>query len=316
MDIRPKSDTEESSLARHLGSYLNLHASGELAARAKEAREILACCDLCAHECRVDRRRGGHGFCRVGDECVISGYGPHFGEEDVLVGTGGSGTIFFTGCNLRCVFCQNWEISHLREGMPVSAVRLAEIMVELQERGCHNINLVSPTPYLPSILAALNEACGRGLNLPLVYNCGGYESLSALRLLRAVIDIYMPDVKLAGEDTGRRLTGAKGYFAAVKKALREMHDQVGDLRVDEDGLAWRGLLVRHLVMPGGLAGTEEVLRFLAEEISPDTYVNIMGQYHPAFRAAEHPPLDRRISRAEYREALETARRAGLWRFAR
>ena len=300
---------------RHVGSYRELYPTGELRRRAEEAKAHLDCCDLCAHECRVDRNRGRRGVCRTGPEIRVASYGPHFGEEEVLVGTGGSGTIFFSGCNLRCVFCQNWEISHLREGVEISAEDLAEIMLELEARGCHNLNLVTPTPYLPQILAALELACGRGLSLHIVYNCGGYESTAALSLLRGIVDIYMPDVKFAEEEVGRRLAGAGNYFDAVKLTLKEMHAQVGDLRIDEDGLAWRGLLVRHLVLPGGLAGTERVLAFIAEEISRETYVNIMAQYFPHYRARDYPPLDRPLAREEYREAMAIARRLGLTRLA-
>ncbi|MGQ9779888.1 MAG: radical SAM protein [Bacillota bacterium] len=300
---------------KHAASYRELYRRGELRRRVEEAWTHLTACDLCGHVCRVNRRLGRRGVCRTGTEIRVASYGPHFGEEEVLVGTGGSGTIFFSGCNLRCVFCQNWEISHLREGVEITAEELAQMMLELAARGCHNVNLVTPTPYLPQILSALEIACAHELSLPLVYNCGGYESTSALALLRGVVDIYMPDVKFAEKETGRRLAGAEDYFAVVKEALKEMHAQVGDLQIDEDGLARRGLLVRHLVLPGGLAGTEEVLAFIAEEISKDTYLNLMDQYFPHYRAKEYPPLDRPLTRAEYQEAVAIARRLGLWRLA-
>lgn len=298
---------------QYTGMYREIWRTGELEHRADEAKKRLDCCDLCSHECRVNRRKSARGVCRIGEEVRVSGHGPHFGEEDVLVGSGGSGTIFFAGCNLRCVFCQNWEISHLSEGEAISISQLAGMMVELQSRGCHNINLVTPTPYLPQILSALQRACDAGLSVPLVYNCGGYESLSALKLLDGIVDIYMPDVKFSGDDEAYHYTGAKGYWNAVQSALIEMHRQVGDLAVNEDGLAWKGLLVRHLVLPGHLAGTEEVMRFLAETISPDTCVNIMGQYYPAYRAGEHPPLDRPIREEEFEQAVFAAKRAGLHR---
>ncbi|NLG85343.1 MAG: radical SAM protein [Firmicutes bacterium] len=296
-------------------SYCELHRRGELHRRIEEAWTHLEACDLCAHVCRVNRRLRGRGVCRTGTEIRVASYGPHFGEEEVLVGTGGSGTIFFSGCNLRCVFCQNWEISHLREGVDITAQELARMMLDLEARGCHNINLVTPTPYLPQILSALEIACDHGLSLPLVYNCGGYESLTALTLLRGLVDIYMPDVKFADEEVARRLTGAGDYFAVVKRALKEMHAQVGALQIGEDGLARRGLLVRHLVLPDGLAGTKEVLTFIAREISRDTYLNLMDQYFPHYRAKEHPPLDRPLTSAEYQEALAIAHRLGLWRLA-
>ncbi len=301
---------------RHVGSYRSLYEKGELATRKDQAWERLRLCDLCAHECGVDRLASERGVCRADDTVQISSYGPHFGEEDPLVGSHGSGTIFFTGCNLRCVFCQNWDISQMRVGHTVSTHELAGIMLELQDRRCHNINLVTPTHYMPHILAALLIACGGGLQTPLVYNCGGYESLAALKLLDGVIDIYMPDVKYADPDVGLRFSRAKDYPRVVKAALKEMHRQVGDLKVDEDGIAWRGLLVRHLVLPEGLAGTQEIVRFIAEEISRDTYINIMAQYRPEYRAAEHPPLDRPTTRREYEEAVRLAKQAGLHRFAR
>lgn len=301
---------------KHTGSYRALWNSGELGRRKDEAWERLKVCDLCAHECGVDRPAGKRGVCKSGDTVQISSYGPHFGEEDPLVGTHGSGTIFFTGCNLQCVFCQNWDISHMRLGHTVSTAELAGMMLELQDMRCHNINLVTPTHYMPHILAALVIACEGGLELPLVYNCGGYESLAALKLLDGVIDIYMPDVKYADPKVGLLFSRAKDYPKVVKAALKEMHRQVGDLLIDEDGIAWRGLLVRHLVLPEGLAGTREIVHFIAEEISPNTYINIMAQYRPEYRAREHPPLDRPVTRREYEEAVRLAKEAGLRRFAR
>ncbi|NLY75282.1 MAG: radical SAM protein [Firmicutes bacterium] len=296
-------------------SYRQLLKTGELKEKSGKARERLSCCYLCAHACRVNRLQGAKGICQVDESAQISGYGPHFGEESVLVGRGGSGTIFFTGCNLRCVFCQNWEISHLRKGDQISVEELAAIMLELEAGGCHNINLVTPTPYLPQILAALEIAARQGLNLPVVYNCGGYESPTALELLDGVVDIYMPDLKFGDDRQAFALTGAKNYFSAAKAAITEMHRQVGDLRLDTDGIAYRGLIVRHLVLPGNLAATEKIVRFLAEEISPHTYLNLMDQYYPAFRAEKFPPLNRRLHTHEYEAAVETAKAAGLYRFA-
>ncbi|HHV63419.1 MAG TPA: radical SAM protein [Firmicutes bacterium] len=301
---------------RHVGSYRELWNSGDLTRRKDEAWKRLEVCDLCAHECKVNRLAGKMGICKSGETVQVASYGPHFGEEAPLVGSHGSGTIFFTGCNLRCVFCQNWDISQLRMGRTVSRSELANMMLELQGMGCHNINLVTPTHYMPHILAALEIACQGGLELPLVYNCGGYESLTALRLLDGIIDIYMPDVKYDDPQAGLRLSRAKDYPRVVKAALKEMHRQVGDLMIDEEGIAWRGLLVRHLVLPGGLAGTAEIVRFVAQEISRDTYINIMAQYRPEYRAHEYPPLNRPISAAEYQEAIRLAKDAGLYRFAR
>jgi putative pyruvate formate lyase activating enzyme len=300
----------------HQASYLHLFTNGELARRVEKAYEKLSGCDLCAHTCRANRLGGRTGVCGADDLARVSSYGPHFGEEDVLVGRGGSGTIFFSGCNLQCIFCQNWDISQNGEGEEFTAGELAGIMVKLQERGCHNINLVTPTPYLPSILAALNIAAAHGLDLPLVYNCGGYESLTALKLLDGVVDIYMPDVKFADDETGRRLSGAKNYFTAVKIALKEMHRQVGNLQLDERGMAYHGLIVRHLVLPGDLAGTETVVNFISGEISRNTYINVMAQYYPTFRSEDFPPLNRRLSSGEYEAAVKVARAAGLHRFAK
>jgi putative pyruvate formate lyase activating enzyme len=250
----------------------------------------------------------------VGGEAVVSSYGPHFGEEAPLVGAGGSGTIFLTRCNLQCVFCQNFEISQRGAGEIVSPPRLAAMMLELQGRGCHNINLVTPTHQLFQFLQALPIAIERGLNLPLVYNCGGYESLSALRLLDGVVDIYMPDFKYADADTALRYSGVENYPDSAKAALREMHRQVGDLALDQRGVARRGLLVRHLVLPNDLAGTAEVAAFLAK-LSPRTYLNVMGQYRPCYLAREHPPLARRPSGDEMERAFRLARDAGLTRLA-
>jgi putative pyruvate formate lyase activating enzyme len=269
-------------------------------------------CVLCGHRCRARRLEGETGVCKARDRVVISSYGPHFGEEPPLVGHHGSGTIFFTRCNLRCVFCQNWDISQEPElGVELTPDGLAAVMLDLQERGCHNVNLVTPTHYLPQILEALESAAAEGLEIPLVYNCGGYEALAALKLLDGVVDIYMPDVKYADPEVGLEHSGAREYPKVVKLALKEMHRQVGILKLDERGIAWRGLLVRHLVLPGGLSGTAELCRFIAEEVSPDTHVNIMDQYRPCYRAREFPPLDRPVSRAEVRDAVAAARNAGL-----
>jgi putative pyruvate formate lyase activating enzyme len=284
-----------------------------LSDKVRAAEEILKDCHLCPRRCGVDRTRGEKGFCRVLDRPFVSSWGPHFGEERPLVGRFGSGTIFFAGCNLGCIFCQNWTISHLMEGGEVSFEKLAGVMLELRDAGCHNINLVTPTHQMPMILRALLIARGKGLDLPIVYNTGGYDSLEALRILDGVVDIYMPDFKYSDPEQAKRYSKAPDYPEAAEAAIREMHRQVGDLVMDAQGIALRGLLVRHLVMPGGVAGTAEVVRFIAEEISKDTYINIMDQYHPCYKAFEHPPLDRRITSEEYREAIRLALRAGLRR---
>jgi putative pyruvate formate lyase activating enzyme len=247
---------------------------------------------------------------------VVSSYGPHFGEEAPLVGGHGSGTIFFAYCNLKCTFCQNYTISHLGEGTEVTRDELAGMMLSLQAQGCHNINLVSPTHVVPHILAALEIAARKGLSVPLVYNTGGYDSLETLRLLDGIVDIYMPDMKYADARIAEQLSGIKDYPRANQAAVREMYRQVGNLQIDEQGVAERGLLVRHLVLPNRLAGTEEVIRFLAQEVSRDTYLNIMAQYHPCYKAFDLPQLSRRITDKEFSEAIEWAHRYGLNRLDR
>ena len=294
--------------------YLKLFESGALSERARCARQRLRDCDLCARYCRVDRLATLDGVvCRTGAKAVVCSFGPHHGEEDPLRGTGGSGTIFFSWCNLRCLFCQNWEISWRGDGAEVEAEQLAAMMLSLQEQGCHNINFVSPSHVVAQILEALVIAAGAGLRLPLVYNTGGYDSPEALALLDGVIDIYMPDVKYGSSDVARKYSKIRDYAAVNRASVAEMHRQVGDLALDRDGVALRGLLVRHLVLPGELAGTAEVMRFLGEEISPDTYLNLMAQYRPCYRANEYPELMRRLAPGEYRAALELARGAGLHR---
>jgi putative pyruvate formate lyase activating enzyme len=294
-------------------SYLELHERGILEERAAEAGERMKSCRLCPRECRVNRLEDERGFCRTGRNSVVSSYSPHFGEEDPLVGSGGSGTIFFTHCNLLCLFCQNYEISHLGEGREVSPDRLAGVMLHLQEQGCHNINFVSPSHGVPQILAALPLAIEGGLKVPLVYNTGGYDSPETLRLLEGIFDLYMPDLKFMDGEVSQHYCRAKDYPERARAAIREMHRQVGDLVLDARSIAERGMLVRHLVLPGGLAGTREAMRFLAREVSPDTYVNVMAQYHPCGEAMEHPPLNRRITGKEYEEALNIAREEGIHR---
>ncbi len=292
--------------------YLRLSLK-ELTKRAEQAVAMLADCTVCAQECHVDRTAGERGFCRGGRLAAVSSWGPHFGEESVLVGRHGSGTIFFTHCNLACRFCQNCDISQHGEGEEVSAEELAGIMLEVQRMGCHNVNLVSPSHYVPQILEALVIAVKNGLKIPLVYNTGGYDALETLALLNGIVDIYMPDIKFGDDGLGAKYSRAPRYFSVAKTAVKEMHRQVGDLQVDERGIATRGLLIRHLVMPGNLARTEEVMKFIAEEVSSDTFVNIMDQYYPAHEARKYPELSRRISREEYRRAVEMARAAGLKR---
>lgn len=293
--------------------YIRLAESGDLARRAEEACLHLSVCDVCALGCPVDRLAGEMGACKTGALAVISSYGPHLGEEDPLRGSRGSGTIFFTRCNLRCQYCQNHDISQTGSGYPVRSEELAAVMLDLQARGCHNVNLVSPSHVVPQILAALCHAVSAGLHIPLVFNTGGYDSLSMLRLLDGVVDIYMPDMKYADARTAHRYSKIPDYPRVNQAAVREMHRQVGDLQVDLRGIATRGLLVRHLVLPGNLAGTDRIVRFLAEEISSNTYLNLMAQYRPEYKAHHLPDLDRRITPEEYRQAVVWAHNAGLHR---
>jgi putative pyruvate formate lyase activating enzyme len=293
-------------------AYRKLLRDGGFPARVEQAQATLKSCNLCARECRIDRTREVS-FCRTGSEARVSSAFPHMGEEDPLRGVHGSGTIFFALCNLRCQYCQNHDISQHPAGQTVSAEELAALMLHLQALGCHNINFVSPTHVVAPIIAAVAIAAEAGLTIPLVYNTGGYDSLAALRLLDGIIDIYMPDMKYADEALARRYSKVPNYPAHNQAAVREMHRQVGDLVLDDDGIAVRGLLVRHLVLPDDIAGSDAIVRFLAEEISPHTYINVMGQYHPAWHVREQQiaPLNRPIGRDEVAIAKDIARQAGL-----
>ncbi len=292
-------------------AYLELWRSGALAQRAQAARAALSACALCGHACGVNRLRGEQGRCRTGAVARVHGAAPHFGEERPLVGTGGSGTIFFSRCNLACQFCQNYELSHLDAGEDCHPSRLARLMLGLQAAGCHNLNLVSPTHVLPMILDALVLAAGAGLRLPIVYNTGGYDSQEALRLLAGVVDIYLPDMKFADAEVAHRLCGARHYPQTNQAAVRLMHQQVGDLAVDADGLARRGLLVRHLILPAGLGGTAAVAQFLADEVSAETWINVMDQYRPPLGVHLEGPLRRRVLPEEAAAAVAAVRAAGL-----
>ncbi len=293
-------------------SYIKLSKSS-LKDKIRSAEEILKNCTLCPRNCEVDRSVGETGFCGTGDKPYISSWNPHFGEEAPLVGNHGSGTIFMAHCNLGCLFCQNWTISHQDEGNIYSFEAVADIMMTLQKYGCHNINLVTPTHQVPMILRSLEIAIDKGLKVPLVYNCGGYESIETLKILDGIIDIYMPDFKYADFGPAKEYSNAEDYPSVVKEAIKEMYCQVGDLVMDNNNIALKGLLVRHLVLPEGLAGTEKIVKFLVEEVSPNTYTNIMAQYYPCYKAQDHPPLHRRITNAEYRKAFKAARDAGLKR---
>lgn len=306
------------SETRFKPAYMALYRSGELHARAREAVAGLAQCRVCPRDCAVDRLADKTGVCKTGRYARVSSYFPHFGEEDCLRGWRGSGTIFFAWCNLRCVFCQNFEISQEGVGVETSPERLAAMMLELQAQGVHNINLVTPEHVVPQVLEALVIAVERGLRLPIVYNTSAYDSPESLRLLDGVVDIYMPDFKFWTPQLAQRYLKAKDYPEAARRAILEMHRQVGDLVIDEHGLAQRGLLLRHLVMPGFLEETKAILRFVAEEVSPNTYVNLMDQYYPAGRvdAQHYAELNRRLTRSEYAEAVAYAQTLGLTRLDR
>ena len=284
-----------------------------LTEKARRLTERLRACDICPRVCRVDRTLGERGVCGTGARAIVDSYGPHYGEESPLVGTGGSGTVFFSGCSLRCVFCQNYGISHLLEGEEATADRLAAIFLAVQRMGCHNLNLVTPTHATPQIVEALAIAAGKGFSLPVVYNCGGYERLETLRELSGVVDIYMPDLKFLEAAPAARYCAAPDYPDVAREAVREMARQVGPLVIDRNGIAVRGLLVRHLVMPGYASTTRKVIDFLAAEIGTDTYLNLMDQYRPCGRAAEFPEIACRVSPLEWEEARAYALREGLTR---
>jgi len=285
----------------------------ELHARGEELAELASPCTLCPRKCRSKRKEGQTGYCRTGYLPEVSSVHPHHGEERPLSGERGSGTIFLTNCNLGCIFCQNYDISHQGRGQTVPVGELAAAMLSLQQAGCHNINFVTPSHQTHAIVAAVSLAAGEGLTLPLVYNTGGYDSIEALRLMEGIFDIYMPDLKFTDPRTSAQLADAGDYPEVVFKAIHEMHRQVGDLVTDKQGIALRGLLVRHLVLPGDLAGSREAFRFLAEEISTNTYLNVMAQYRPCHEAIGQPVIRERLQRRDYLEALELAKEWGLKR---
>lgn len=293
--------------------YIETYRSGLLKEKIEAAKNILKSCTLCPRECKVDRLSGKTGVCKTGRNAWVSGFGPHFGEESPLVGKKGSGTIFFTHCNLYCIFCQNYDISHEGDGEEISSERLAEIMLSLHDSGCHNINFVTPSHVVCQILEALEIAIPNGLSVPLIYNTGGYDKVETLKLLEGVTDIYMPDFKFRDSEIADKTCKAKDYPETARNALKEMHRQVGDLDIDRSGIARKGLLVRHLVLPQGLAGTREIMRFIANEISKNTYVNIMPQYRPCGRASEIEALRRRPTEQEFADALKIAEEQGITR---
>ncbi len=291
--------------------YIKERQHGGLLKKIKQSSALLAACTLCPRQCRKDRTRGEKGYCSTGKKAVVSSFSAHFGEEPQLVGNKGSGTIFFANCNLKCIFCQNYEISVKGMGQAVDEDEIASIMLYLQKIGCHNINLVTPSHVVPQILKALDTAAGHGLNIPLVYNCSGYESIDTLHILKGVVDIYMPDFKFWEPDISKRYCHAPDYPKTAQKAIKEMYDQVGDLKVDKTGIACSGLLVRHLVMPGNLDGTYHILKFLKEKISSHTHVNIMSQYRPMGDANKIKELSSPLSPEEFKKALHIARKFNL-----
>ncbi len=293
-------------------AYLRLHKSGELKERAEELWNVMKSCKLCPRKCGTNRLDGNKGFCQASSQLEIASYHPHFGEEKSLVGKKGSGTIFFTNCSLRCVFCINWEISQGGEGRPRSIEELAEMMLSLQRMGCHNINVVTPTHYSPHILRAIDIAAGKGLRLPLLYNTCGWESIEILKKLDGIVDIYLPDIKYSNGEMAAKYSSAAGTYPEITQAaLLEMHRQVGVAKPASNGLMYRGLMIRHLVMPNGVAGTKKVVEWIAQNLPKDTYLNIMSQYRPMYKAFEYPQIARRITTEEYAQAVEWARQAGL-----
>jgi putative pyruvate formate lyase activating enzyme len=296
-----------------LPNYLRTYKEGQLERKIEQLNKRLSCCTLCPRRCKVNRLKDEKGFCGAGKDLRISSVFAHFGEEPCLVGVFGSGTIFLSHCNLKCVFCQNYEISHFAEGSPATKEKLAADMIRLQGLGCHNINLVTPTHFIPQILEGLLLAIKQGLDIPLVYNCGGYESEEVIDILEGVVDIYMPDAKFSSSDASKQLCGVDDYFLNLKRVLKKMHQQVGDLEI-EDGIAQKGLLIRHLVLPAGLAGTSEIMEFIARWISVNTYINIMAQYRPCGQVHRFTQINRYITSQEYAEAIRIARSFGLSRF--
>ncbi len=294
-----------------LPSYLEKLTVSDLKERSAQLSERVKNCNICPNNCEINRLKNETGQCNSEDEILISSYGPHFGEEPPLVGSFGSGTIFFTNCNMSCLFCQNYDISHLRRGDIVNKSQLAGIMLQLQSEGCHNINLVSPTHFISQIVESLLIAVEKGLEIPIVYNCGGYESVDTLKLLEGIVDIYMPDVKYSSDEIAKQLSGVDEYWSIVTAAVKEMYRQVGDLHIKRSGVATRGLLIRHLILPNDLAGSEQVIEFIANEVSKSTYLNIMDQYHPVYKANTIMKLNRPITRSEYEKVQNYAKQLGL-----
>lgn len=295
----------------YIPKYIKEKQQGGLLKKINQASSLLASCTLCPRQCKVDRTKEEKGYCSTGKKALVSNFSAHFGEEPQLVGDHGSGTIFFSNCNLKCIFCQNYDISVRGMGQEADDEKIASIMLHLQKIGCHNINLVTPSHVVPQILKALNIAIDYGLNIPLIYNCSGYESIDTLCILKNIIDIYMPDFKFWDPDLSKKYCHSRDYPHITRKAIKEMHDQVGDLKVDKSGVACSGLLVRHLVMPGNLDGTHEILKFIKEKISPQTRINVMSQYHPMGDADKIKELSTPLTPEEFRTAIDMAKRLNL-----
>ena len=293
--------------------YIKTFRSGQLQEKIQTARKIMNACEICPRQCRVNRNSGETGICKTAGNAVLYRYKVHYGEETPLIGANGSGSFFFTHCNLRCIFCQNFEMSHQGKGREITAEEMAGMMLTLQKSGCSNINFITPTHVIPQILSALGIAIHKGLSIPLVYNSSGYESVETLKLLDGVIDIYMPDFKFWDPEISEKLCGVRDYAEKTRAAIIEMHRQTGDLVLDETGTARRGLLLRHLILPSGLAGTRDIMRFTARQISPNTYVNIMPQFKPYYRSREVRELMNRITECDYADVLKTAREEGITR---
>lgn len=298
-------------LDKCIPGYVKLYKNGELKKRVELLREKLSKCTLCNHRCNVNRLEGERGFCEAGENMIITCYGPHFGEEKELVGIGGSGTIFFSYCTMKCVFCQNYDLSHYPQGNEESPQRLGDIMIELQEKGCHNINLVSPTHFVPQIIEGIYSAASRGLSIPIVYNTGSYDDYETIKLLDGVIDIYLPDIKFFDNNKGFKYTKCKEYFEVSRRAAREMYRQVGDIEIDKVGIATKGMIVRHLVMPNCKEDSKKVLRFISNEISNNTIVHIIGGYKPMYKANEYPEISNEVDLLEVEEVTKYAKDIGL-----
>jgi len=312
MLLPPPSDAKQKEGREWRPAYEKLEGEGKLAQRVKQAYAIFENCQLCPRMCGVNRQKGEKGFCRAPLKPVIFGHHPHFGEEMSVVGQNGSGTIFFSNCNLRCIFCQNWPIAHEGRGKEVQDEDVANMMIDLQRMGCHNINLVTPTHVMPNILSATRIALKKGLHVPLFYNTSGYERVEILKILDGIVDIYKPDVKYMDSDkAGKYSAGASDYPEVVKKALLEMNRQVGVHQMDRQGIALRGVMIRHLVMPNRVAGTEKFVEWVAENLPRNTYVNIMAQYRVEYKAYEHPEIARGITVQEFMEAMDWAQKYGL-----